>query len=121
MLPPCPVSPEALEKHQQWTIISTGEDTPRGQSLRARLLVRELGPGDLGWAALTLAQADAGAGLYAAALAGYLQWLAPNHFQHSPGVGDEKGHLARQTAQSWPARPNPGYRGRPAPGGGFFS
>src|SRR5216683_991406 len=31
------------------TILSTGEDVPRGQSLRARMLVLELAPGELDW------------------------------------------------------------------------
>src|SRR5206468_3731005 len=35
------------------SIISTGEDVPRGQSLRARLLVLELAPGELDWSRLT--------------------------------------------------------------------
>src|SRR5262249_6141580 len=56
-------------------ILSTGEDVPRGQSLRARLLVMELAPGELDWARLTACQGDAAAGLYAQALAGYLRWL----------------------------------------------
>jgi hypothetical protein len=61
------------------TILSTGEDVPRGQSLRARLLVLELAPGALDWARLTACQRDAAAGLYAAALAGYVRWLAPRY------------------------------------------
>jgi hypothetical protein len=59
------------------TILSTGEDVPRGQSLRARLLVLELAPGEVDWARLTGCQRDAAAGLYAQALAGYVRWLAP--------------------------------------------
>jgi hypothetical protein len=59
------------------TILSTGEDVPRGQSLRARLWVLELAPGDLDWARLTACQRDAAAGLYAQAMAGYVRWLAP--------------------------------------------
>jgi hypothetical protein len=66
------------------TILSTGEDVPRGQSLRARLLVLELAPGGLDWARLTDCQRDATAGLYAQALAGYLRWLAPRY----PAVRD---------------------------------
>jgi hypothetical protein len=58
-------------------IISTGEDTPSGQSLRARLLVLELAPGGIQADALSVAQADAASGLLAAAMAGYLRWLAP--------------------------------------------
>jgi hypothetical protein len=61
-------------------ILSTGEDIPRGQSLRARLLVLEFAAGDVGVASLTDCQRDATAGLYAAALAGFVRWLAP-HYQ----------------------------------------
>jgi hypothetical protein len=64
-------------KPPRGTILSTGEDVPRGQSLRARLLVLELSPGQLDWDRLTAAQRDAAAGKYAAAMAGYLRWLAP--------------------------------------------
>src|SRR5262249_6305382 len=52
-------------------------------SLRARALVPEVSPGELGPQPpahnpmLTACQGDAAAGLYAASLAGYLHWLAP--------------------------------------------
>ncbi len=58
-------------------ILATGEDVPRGQSIRARLLILELAPGDLDFAALTACQRDAASGAYADALAGYVSWLAP--------------------------------------------
>jgi hypothetical protein len=58
-------------------ILSTGEDVPRGQSLRARLLVLDVPPDAVCWERLTGAQEDARAGLYAAAMAGYVRWLAP--------------------------------------------
>ncbi|HYZ26769.1 MAG TPA: toprim domain-containing protein, partial [Geminicoccaceae bacterium] len=58
-------------------IISTGEDIPSGQSLRARLLVLELTPGEIPAEALSAAQADAASGLFAAGMAEYLRWLAP--------------------------------------------
>lgn len=57
-------------------IVSTGEETPRGQSLRARLLILDVGPGDVDFERLTCAQAAAAAGAYAAALAGFLRWAA---------------------------------------------
>lgn len=63
-------------KPPQALIISTGEDTPKGQSLRARLFIIELQPGDLDWLALTTAQAAAARGDYASARAGYISWLA---------------------------------------------
>jgi hypothetical protein len=63
--------------HPRGLIISTGEDIPSGQSLRARLLVLELTPGEIPVDRLSAAQADAARGLFAATMAGYLRWLAP--------------------------------------------
>jgi Domain of unknown function (DUF3854)/Domain of unknown function (DUF927) len=60
-------------------ILSTGEDVPRGQSLRARLLVVEVSPQDVDWTRLTDCQADAARGLYAQAMAAYVRWLAPRY------------------------------------------
>ena len=66
-------------------ILSTGEDSPRGQSLKARVLTLEVGPSDFGPQPphrnerLTKCQSDAGAGFYAMALAGFICWLAPNY------------------------------------------
>jgi hypothetical protein len=71
------------------TILSTGEDVPRGQSLRARLLVLELAPGELDWQRLTACQRDAAAGLCAAALAGYVRWLAPRYPAIRAGLAAE--------------------------------
>jgi hypothetical protein len=75
------------------TVLSTGEDVPRGQSLRARLLVLELAPGELGWARLTACQRDAAAGLYAAALAGFVCWLAPRYLAIRDGLRAEAAAL----------------------------
>lgn len=60
-------------------ILATGEDVPRGQSVRARLMILELSPGEVALALLTACQRDAAAGAYAAALAGYAVWLAPRY------------------------------------------
>ncbi len=60
-------------------ILSTGEDVPRGQSLRARLLVLELGPRDIAWSQLADGQRDAAAGTYASALAAFVRWLAERY------------------------------------------
>jgi hypothetical protein len=70
-------------------ILSTGEDVPRGQSLRARLFTLELAPGELDWSRLTGCQKDAAAGMYAAALAGYLRWLAPHYPEIRDGLRAE--------------------------------
>lgn len=58
-------------------ILATGEDTPKGQSLRARMFVTDVAPGEIDVEKLTACQADASAGVYAAAMAGFLAWLAP--------------------------------------------
>lgn len=57
-------------------ILSTGEDVPRGQSLRARMLILEVGRETVNFAALGEHQRAAAGGAYAAALSGFLQWLA---------------------------------------------
>ena len=58
-------------------ILATGEDTPKGHSLRSRMILLELSPDDMRWPELTPCQADAAAGLYSQAMAGFLTWLAP--------------------------------------------
>lgn len=60
-------------------ILSTGEDLPRGQSLRSRLLACELGPTDVDWAILTTCQDLAAAGAFSQALAAFLVWVANHH------------------------------------------
>jgi hypothetical protein len=60
-------------------ILSTGEDVPRGQSVRARLLILELVKNHIESNALTECQQDAQAGLYANAMGGYVRWLAGRH------------------------------------------
>jgi hypothetical protein len=60
-------------------ILSTGEDIPRGQSIRARLLILELRKGDVTAEALTGCQEDAASGLYAQTMSGFLQWIAGDY------------------------------------------
>ncbi len=57
-------------------MLSTGEDTPPGQSLRARMLVLEIGPGDVDKDRLTECQRIAAKGHYAEATSGFVQWVA---------------------------------------------
>ena len=67
------------EKPPRALILSTGEDVPNGQSLRARMVNLELSPGQLDWQKLTVCQRDASEGLYAASMAGFVRWLAARH------------------------------------------
>ena len=60
-------------------ILSTGEDIPRGHSLRSRLLVIEVSPSDLAWSRLSGCQEDGGSGRYAQTLAAFIHWLAPQY------------------------------------------
>ena len=57
-------------------ILSTGEDIPRGQSVRARLLILELSKNSIDTAALTECQNDAQEGRFAEAMGAYVRWLA---------------------------------------------
>jgi hypothetical protein len=68
-------------------LISTGEEMPLGQSLRARMMGVEFRSGDVSWDRLTEAQALAADGVYAATIGGFVVWLASRlpevqaHFQ----------------------------------------
>lgn len=63
-------------KRPQGMILATGEELPFGQSLRARMWIVDLSPRDIDSSVLSLCQADAREGLYAAAMAGGIRWLA---------------------------------------------
>jgi hypothetical protein len=79
-------------------IISTGEDVPRGHSVRARALILEIGPNSLDWDRVTAAQADADNGLYAQALSAYLSWIARTYEQIQRRLQEELPRL-RQAQQ----------------------
>jgi hypothetical protein len=57
-------------------VLSTGEDVPPGESLRARLTIAALHAGEVDISALTAAQQDAAAGVFELAMAGYVRYLA---------------------------------------------
>jgi hypothetical protein len=65
------------EYYPRGLVVSSGEDTPRGQSLRARMQVSELSPGDVDLRVLTELQRAGAEGILAAAMSGYVKWLAP--------------------------------------------
>jgi 3'-5' exonuclease len=81
-------------------ILSTGEDTPRGQSLRARMLVLEHGKGDVDWDKLTECQRDAEEGLYAQAMAGFISWLAPRYEEVLEQLPEETRKLREEVTRS---------------------
>ena len=60
-------------------ILSTGEDVPKGHSLRARSLILEIQPGMILSDWLTDRQADARDGIYAGVMYAFLEWLSPRY------------------------------------------
>ena len=81
-------------------ILSTGEDTPRGQSLRARMLVLEHGEGDVDWEKLTECQRDAEAGLYAQAMSGFVSWFAARYDEVQRRMPDEARELRDEASRA---------------------
>ena len=78
-------------------VLTSAEDVPPGvESMRARAFVAEISPGDVSLPRLTAAQAVAGDGTLAMAIAGYVQWLARRYDADGrlPGLlGDERTRL----------------------------
>jgi hypothetical protein len=81
------------ERPPRGLILSTGEDIMGTQSLRGRMLVLEVSPGDMPLARLTPHQQAAAAGLFAQALAGFIQWLAPQYGQLCDRLPGERAAL----------------------------
>jgi len=57
-------------------LMATGEDVPRAHSIRARLLVIEVAPGEVDLPTLSECQRAGDDGTLAAAMAAYVQWIA---------------------------------------------
>ncbi|MCA9423090.1 MAG: hypothetical protein KC592_18875, partial [Nitrospira sp.] len=68
-------------KFPRGAILSTGEDIPKGQSLRARVLFLEVGPDTMDFQKLSRCQNDAATGLYAQVMAAFIKWVAPQYEQ----------------------------------------
>jgi hypothetical protein len=66
-------------KKARGTTLSTGEDTPRGESLKARLMILEFDKNTIDPDRLAICQDKAAAGLYAEAMAAFLCWLASQY------------------------------------------
>jgi hypothetical protein len=63
-------------KHPRGLLISSGEDVPRGSSIRARVFIVHVAQGDVDRGRLTAAQTAGDAGEYASAMAGFVRFLA---------------------------------------------
>lgn len=58
-------------------VVASGEDLPRGQSCRARLIILDFRRGDITKDSLTRLQNLGRSGAFARAMAAYIAWLAP--------------------------------------------
>lgn len=65
-----------VTKPPRGMILSTGEQIPRGESCRARMMIVQVSPGDIDGNRLTGCQRTASEGAYAAAAAAFIRWLA---------------------------------------------
>jgi hypothetical protein len=84
------------EKPPRGIILGTGEDVPRGKSLRARILILDAEKKDVNLERLTACQKDAADGLYALSMAGFLRWLAPQYQKVRAGLREEHAALRAQ-------------------------
>jgi hypothetical protein len=60
-------------------VLATGEEVPRAHSLRARLLIVEVGPGEVNRAMLSQCRRAGQEGQLAAAMGAYLGWVAAHY------------------------------------------
>ena len=56
--------------------VAAGEAVPQGQSIRARLVIVEIGPGAVDRAALSACQRAGQEGRFAEAMGGFVSWIA---------------------------------------------
>lgn len=76
------------DKPPRGLILSTGEETMAGASLRARGLILDLRAGDVDLAVLSELQTAGREGVLARALAGFISWLAPQLSEAQREVAD---------------------------------
>jgi hypothetical protein len=89
-------------------ILATGEESPSGESLIARMLLVEVTPGDIGPKRLSACQRNSTGGLYAQAMAGYIQWLAPRLDQVRAEMSAAHDRYREQAAHAGLHRRTPG-------------
>jgi hypothetical protein len=84
------------DRRPRGLVLSTGEEIPRGESLRARLFILDVARGDVDLPRLTLCQRDADNGQYAASMSAYLTWLAPRYPDIRSGLRGQRDALRSQ-------------------------
>jgi hypothetical protein len=71
-------------KYPRGLILSTGEDVPRGQSLRARMLIVEVKQDRVHWEVISEMQRYGIQAILANAMAGFIQWVAQRYDELIP-------------------------------------
>ena len=84
------------EKQARTMILSTGEDTPRGESLRARMLIIQIPKGVIDPGRLSVCQKNAADGLYCNSMAGFIRWLAGDYEAILARLADRQKELRDQ-------------------------
>jgi len=90
------------------SLISTGEENPSGQSIRARVVILEVASGDIDAVKLSACQREAAAGVYAEALSSFIEWLAPRLNAIRRSVAQRVLELREECAQEGQHRRTPG-------------
>jgi hypothetical protein len=85
-------------------LLSTGEETPRGQSLQSRILRLDVAPGDIDRRRLKECQCDASSGLYATTTAAFAAWLAPRLPKTQERLRADTGRLRDELVATEPDR-----------------
>jgi hypothetical protein len=83
-------------KSPRGLIFSSGEESPRGHSLNARILNLDLAQAAVRWEQVTICQNDARAGLYAQAMAGFIRWMAPRYDEVREVLRSERERLREE-------------------------
>jgi hypothetical protein len=85
-------------------ILSTGEEIPRGHSIRARLLLLELPKHAIDTTKLSECQKDGARGLYAEAMGGFIRWIAGQYEQRTAALAQRAADLRRSVIDPAHAR-----------------
>lgn len=85
-------------------ILSTGEDIPRGHSVRARLLVLEIAKSDINLALLTKLQQYAKRGTFSNSLAGFARWIARDYKARLADFEEQCGRIRSELPSTVHAR-----------------
>jgi hypothetical protein len=96
------------DKPPRGTILSTGEDIPNGHSLRARMLILEIGPRTLDWSAVSRSQTDGAQGQFALSNSGFIQWAAARYDEIQKHIPLRISELRAQLSGAHARMPNMG-------------